>query len=145
VLPIYRVTTRYVQIPSSDWLAVRRFDKTEFRVLPRYPGRLNIDCPAPVVLYAKRALQIEHVMAVVERVWEEPVGAIGAESLEREGFESIAHFRRYWMSRTKKPFKPFDLVHCFRVRPFVEGDNAMLGARVIERLYGEFLNGNGHR
>lgn len=76
---------------------------------------------------------------VLEETWREPLGAITAESLEREGFPDMAHFRRYWMQREKRRFALTRMVQVFRVRPVRAGDEEAMGLALIERLYGDWL------
>jgi hypothetical protein len=45
-----------------------------------------------------------------------PLGAISPESLEAEGFESFALFRRAWCIREKRLFRPMHMTTVFRVR-----------------------------
>lgn len=76
---------------------------------------------------------------VLEETWKEPLGAISPESLKAEGFESLAQFRRYWMKRTRRQFRPAALITCYRVRPWEPDDERRFGASIMERLYGAFL------
>lgn len=77
---------------------------------------------------------------VLERTWQEPLGAISPESLAAEGFPDYAHFRRYWMRRTRKHFKPTRMVVAFRVRAWHgQADAILFGSEILTRLYGEFL------
>jgi hypothetical protein len=78
-------------------------------------------------------------LMVLEDKWLEPLGAITAESLANEGFETVAEFRRYWMAREKRRFAPTRMVTVYRVRLWTPGDRAALGDMLMERLYGEHL------
>lgn len=76
---------------------------------------------------------------VMEETWKEPLGAISAESLEREGHADLAHFRRYWMQRTRRRFRPNAIVTAYRVRAFTPEDTRRFADALIERLYGAWL------
>lgn len=89
--------------------------------------------------HVPRIREPESKLMVLERTWREPLGAISSESLEREGFESIAHFRRYWMGRQKQRFRPLLEVQVYRVRPFTETDREALGLALLDKLYGEHM------
>jgi hypothetical protein len=78
-------------------------------------------------------------MMVLEGKWLEPLGAISDESLTREGFDTIAEFRRYWMERTKRRFTPTRMVTAYRVRPWEGGDAEVFGPKLLDLLYGEFM------
>lgn len=142
-----RVSTRYLRVPAQDWLRIKRFEKTEFRLPPKGAGRMiewhAIKYPTPVVLYSTRDdKRYNTLLVVLEEMVVEPLGAISPESLEREGYADLANFRRYWTTRTAERFRPLEKVYVFRIRPFGDGDSERLGAQIIEHLYGDFLNGN---
>lgn len=132
-----RVSTAFLRVPSGDWAAVRRGFKSEFRATGRgYPSFSSLEVPTPVVAYMTRTgHDHEGQLMVLERWWREPLGAISPESLQREGFESMAHFRRYWMGRTHKRFSPLTMVHVYRVRPFTIHDREPLAMALFDRLY----------
>jgi hypothetical protein len=137
----HRAATVFLRVPHGDWTAVKHGSKTEFRSAGRgYPALFNVHCPTPVVAYATRDGEThESMLMVLEKTWREPLGAISPESLEREGFASIAHFRRYWIARTKRLFRPMSEVQVYRVRAWRTGDIAALGCIILQRLYGEHL------
>ena len=76
---------------------------------------------------------------VLEKVWREPLGAISPESLEAEGFESFAAFRRHWVIREKRYFPPLRMTTAYRVRPWTDADADFMGEQLLEHLYGDFL------
>jgi hypothetical protein len=78
-------------------------------------------------------------LLVLEETYGQPLAAISPESIAREGFASMADFRRYWIGRTKHRFAPLQHVQVYRVRPASPEDNATLGLKLIERLYQEHL------
>lgn len=137
----YETRTTFLRIAGEDWASVKIGAKTEFRASPHYVSQLwNVQCPTPVVGYTMRRVGgYESTLLVLEATWHEPVGAITPESLEREGFQSFAHFRRYWMERTKKRFSPLQVVHVFQVRPLREEDHASMGLQLFRKLYREHL------
>lgn len=130
--------TYFLRVPESEWLGVKRGRKSEFR---RRVTRVAVpEAPTPVVAYrVTNGVNHEARLMVLERTWREPLGAISEESLAREGFRSLAEFRRHWKIRTKHPFRPLDEVQVYRVRPWEPGDMVTLGTCLIARLYGEHL------
>ena len=140
-LPQRRAATVFLQVPVADWPAVKHGMKTEFRLAGA--GLLNLQLPTPVVAYMtqRRPKRHEHALMVLEEAFREPLGAISPESLAREGFPDMAHFRRYWTMRTKTRFRPLQEVQAYRVRPWHDGDAEALGLVLVTRLYGEYMNG----
>lgn len=138
----YGTRTTFLRVPSVDWNAVKRGLKSEFRMSGRAVTQVwNLTCPTPVVAYTvnSRGEHQDPLLMVLERTWREPLGAISAESLEREGFPDMAHFRRYWMARQKSRFKPLLEVQVYRVRPFKPEDREPLGLALLDKLYGEHM------
>jgi hypothetical protein len=139
----FEARTTFLRVPSIDWPSVKRGWKTEFRATGRAATQVwNIVCPTPVVAYKVTNERIDHdaVLLVLEATWREPLGAISEESIQREGFESMAHFRRYWMGRTKRRFSPLTECQVYRVRPMTPEDVAPMGIALLHKLYGEFLD-----
>lgn len=132
--------TIFLRVPAEDWIAVKRGVKREFRggtgTATRFFG---VETPTPVVAYRVRRADHEAKLMVLERAWQEPLGAISEESLAAEGFESFEEFRRYWTKRARKRFTPTRQVWVYRVRPWDDEDLAWLGARLLRRIYGEFI------
>lgn len=138
----FELRTTFLRVPDVDWADVRRGLKTEFRLSGRAITQLwNVQCPTPVVAYRLTNRRNDHQSAlmVLEATWREPLGAISEESLAREGFESMAHFRRYWMQRTKRRFPPMLEVQVYHVRPFTERDRVPLALAMLDKLYQEHL------
>lgn len=136
-----RASTIFLRVPSVDWAAVRRGDKTEFRssVGRSVAQSWNVVTPCPVVAYhVSKARGHEHALMVLEATWREPLGAIQPESLQREGFDSYAAFRRYFMQRERRHFTPTREVACYRLRPWEPGDARELADLLLLRLYGEY-------
>jgi hypothetical protein len=140
----HQASTVFLRVPTSEWVPITRGAKTEFRASPRAVTQaLNLKTPTPVVAYRvvpgrPKGQTHDAVLMMLEETWQEPLLAISEESLEREGHASVAHFRRYWMSRTGKRFTPTRMVRVFRVRPWQEGDWQASGELMMKRLYGEF-------
>lgn len=144
-----RLSTFFLRVPAIDWVPVTHGVKSEFRAAPnQVPQALlrdTIELPTPVVAYrvstegghAHRLIHAHRLM-VLEETWVEPLGAISEEGLRREGFESVAHFRRYWMARSRRRFRPLQKVRVFRVRLIVPGDWEAFAEVFMDRLYGEF-------
>lgn len=141
-------STVFLRVPADEWVAVTRGAKTEFRASPNAVTQaLNLEPPTPVVAY--RHVRSRHPddaydarLMMLEETWQEPLGAATEESLRREGHESFAHFRRYWMKRTRRRFAPTRMVRVFRVRPWREGDWQASAEILMERLYGDFREAN---
>lgn len=136
-----RVATAFLRVPRQDWAAVKIGAKTEFRREGgAHAATRNLKLPTPVVAYTETAAGHEYKVMVLEETWREPLGAISEESLQREGHPSVAHFRRYFMARTKHRFRPLSPVQVFRLRPLRDGDHEELGRALFTRVYGEFLD-----
>lgn len=136
-----QVSTLFLRLPSQEFRAITSGRKTEFRASPgsNSPQFHNVQTPTPVVAYMAHPRRGHDArLMVLEETWQEPIGAIRVDSLQREGQPDLAHFRRYWMARTKRPFKPTRIVACFRVRPWRDGDQAAFAAAIFRRLYGAF-------
>src|SRR5436190_17531907 len=103
--PERTLKTIFIAVPSFDWAAVKIGAKTEFR-LGTGTNVLDAKLPTPVVLYGDGLSAPESMLAVLEAKWREPLAAISEESLRREGYPDMAHFRRYWMQKTGEPFRP---------------------------------------
>lgn len=137
-----KATTVFLRVPREDWSAVKIGAKTEFRM----PGGRAMSqlwsckTPTPVVAYAIRGHeQYDSKLMILEAHWREPVAGISEESLKREGFPDMAHFRRYWMRRTRRRFRPLQEVSVYRVRPFTDADVTPMAVRLLGRLYGEHM------
>jgi hypothetical protein len=132
--------TLFLRVPYADWVAVTRGAKTEFRASSGAVSKLwSVDPPTAVVGYRQHpAHGYDHELMVLEKCWVEPLGAISPEGLEREGFASLAEFRRYWMNREHRRFTPTRKVTVYRVRPWRDGDWEMLSDRLMDLLYGPF-------
>lgn len=139
-----RVSTHFLRVPWFDWAAVKYGEKTEFRAASGAVSGLKwLETPTPVVAYSWHPTHgHEAQLMILEERFQEPLAAISEESLEREGFESFAHFRRYWCDREKRRFTPTRMVVAYRVRPFRwDGpmpDQTVFAERLFDRLYGEF-------
>lgn len=138
----HRASTTFLRVPVRDWPAVRAGYKREFRAgtgASAVPQLWGVDPPWPVVAYAIRNGRHECMLMVLERFWMEPLGAISEASLRAEGCTNLAEFRRYWMSRERKRFTPTRKVFVYCVRPFTAQDEDWPGVRLLEHLYGEFM------
>lgn len=133
--------TVFLRVPPSEWAAVSKGRKREFRASPRScPQFWNVEPPLPVVAYTHLPQEgYVHQLVVLEKTWRERLEDISAESLEAEGHPTFAHFRRYWMKREKTKFKPTREVSVFVIRPWESEDERRMGHRLLERLYGGFL------
>lgn len=135
-----KASTVFLRVPSVDWIGITHGLKSEFRASPAAVTQaLNLDLPTAVVAYRQHPQRgYDAKLMVLEETWQEPLGAISAESLEREGFSDLAHFRRYWIGRERRRFAPTRKVRVFRVRPWKETDREVFADRLFERLYGGF-------
>lgn len=136
-------TTLSLRVPRVDWAAICAGAKTEFRTSGRGSrAGVHIDLPRPVVAYsyAQYRQDPDTQLLVLEESWHEPLGAISAESLRREGFESMADFRRYWQGRhDHRLFKPLSRVQAYRVRPWTPDDREPMADKLLSDLYGAWL------
>lgn len=138
-----RFSTVFLRVPARDWPQVRLGYKTEFRAgtgKNAVPQLFGVPTPIPAVAYAIRNGRHESQLMVLEACWQEPLGAISPESLRREGFASLAEFRRYWMEREHKRFAPTRHVFAYRVRPFTAADVETSALRIFDHLYGAFID-----
>jgi hypothetical protein len=92
-----RLSTTFLRVPYTDWPAVKRGLKAEFRAGSgnnQVPQLWGVHTPTLVVAYSIDS-QHRHDgrLMVLESMVQEPLGAISAESLEAEGFASLAEFR----------------------------------------------------
>lgn len=137
-------STIFLRVPPNEWVDITRGIKTEFRASPNAVTQaLHIEPPTPVVAYRYvrgRSADSSHdsALMMLEETWQEPLAAISAESLKRECQPDMAHFRRYWMGRTRRRFTPTRMVRVFRVRPWAEGDWQASAETLMTRLYGDF-------
>lgn len=139
-----QASTIFLRVPAPEWPAVKRGVKREFRsgVGPGKTQRMwTVKFPAPAVAYTvNHRGEYDARLMVLERAWQEPLGAISPESLAAEGFETLAEFRRHWMRREHSRFLPTRMVFAYRVRPWREEDREEQAALLLERLYGDFLS-----
>lgn len=132
-------TTNFLRVPSVDWAAVSTGYKTEFRMLGQFPWAASIKTPTPVVAYTSSPGFAAAKLMVLEETFTMPLGMISDESLAREGFPDLSHFRRYWKRRTSKRFALMDTVQAFRVRLATADDYDAMGRMLLAHLYGEHL------
>jgi hypothetical protein len=137
----YETRTTFLRVPWQDWSKVKIGVKTEFRASGIHATQLwNVTCPTPVVGWAmSNDRRHEARLLVLEATWTEPLAAINEESLEREGFTDFPHFRRYWMTRTKRRFTPMTKVHVYRIHVWTPEDTQEMGQALLRKLYGEHL------
>jgi hypothetical protein len=141
-----RSSTVFLRVPWADWPAVRRGIKTEFRAASGAVSGLKfVEPPCPVVAYSWHPTHgHEAELMVLEDRFQEPLAAISDESLEREGFSTLAEFRAYWCAREKRRFTPTRMIVAYRVRPFVwdsdvrQPDDQFFAQRLFDHLYGAF-------
>lgn len=101
--------------------------------------------PSPVVLYSvSSTLQVrrENLMVLVQHRNERLMDlADQPDALIREGFADYDTFRRYWRKRTHRPYRPLARVEVFTIRPWLGAeDETRLGRRLLQRLYGDYLD-----
>jgi hypothetical protein len=132
--------TVFLRVPAADWVAVSQGKKREFRAASGQVSGLHfVEPPTLVVAYAIREHRHDSQAMVLEKRWKEPLGAISEESLRAEGFASFPEFRRYWMRRERRRFRPTRDVIVYRVRPITEEDRYDFADRLLKHLYGEWL------
>lgn len=132
--------TLYAKVPGYMWIDVTRGIRTEYRIgTEAVKTLLGVETPTPVVVYKNNSLGYDSAMMVLEAAWEEPLGAATEESLRRQGFDTMAQFRRNWVVQTRKLFEPLSMVGCVRVSPWDPDALPQLGEGLIRYLYGEHL------
>lgn len=136
-------STLFLRVPTMDWARVKIGEKTEFRTRLREGSHLvAANTPTPVVAYTKSSLGYDSKLMVLVEHKREPLFAIAddPEAIGREGFEDYDHFRRYWRKRRKGVYRPMELVHVWRVRPWDEKwDMGRFGNYLIGHLYRDWL------
>lgn len=140
--PWRRVETRthLFWVPRRELAELRRGTRTEVRVRDKRRRPTNaLVVPCPIVLYSWSEIRTEpdRALLVLERAWEEPMGAISPESVRAEGFETLKEYRRYWIEERGQFWRPLDVVRCYRFRIPESLDE--LADMLLEQLYGEHL------
>lgn len=140
--PQRQLKTLYLRVPEVDWSAVTLGHKTEFRSSGQVVTQVHrtVYTPTPVLAYSvfgppNRRRHRGPELMVLEDTWREPLLAISPESLDRECFTTIEEFRRYWIDRTHKLFKPDHMVQVYRVRPWGPFDDDHLAGLLLRRLF----------
>lgn len=148
--PKRQASSLYLRMPRVDWAKLCHGSKTEFRLrcgrsTPRFH---KVKPPVPVIGFSLRLSRAdtETALFVLEEISCEPLRAISPESLEREGYDTLAEFRRYWRTREQRlssaqrvGWAPLAKVMVYRVRPFTEEDIQPHALRLLHHLYGDFL------
>lgn len=134
-------STIFLRVPTADWVEVKRGMKTEFRGSPGSMSGLKfLEVPTPVVAYrVDRSHGYDAALMVLEDRWQEPLGSITPESLEREGFKNFAEFRRYFVNRERRRFRMTRNVVVYRLRPWEPEDARRFADILLDRLYGAFV------
>lgn len=132
-------------VPRVDWADVLAGVKTEFRhyggTTIEYNRGSGWTLPEPVVLYCPNDLteDVDTALGTLDAAWMEPMGAISAESLAREGFATLTDFRRYIGERYPRAgFRPMARCRCFRVHPLTVEECAAFKDKLWDRMYGQF-------
>lgn len=135
-----------VHLPRVDFNDIRVGAKREFR---NYGRRMIEPLPAPHAVVGYNAKDwwtpengldgIDTVLLTLEDTWTEPLGAISEESVAREGFDSLADFRRYFAARYPNGgFRPMANVIVYRIHPMTDEEKAMYADALWERIYGRW-------
>lgn len=133
-------------MPRPEWYAVAGGEKTEFRTYFTPDTTTSAKdwwAPSPTLLYSRVGYDgsPHFALAILERGWVEPLGAISPESLRNEGFDTLAEFRAHWaenrLTSARKGFRPLDKVNCWRVR--LTDDIDECGRFLMAHLYGDYL------
>lgn len=110
-----------------DWSAAIVGTKREIRSYGPRNRDEQVEQEGPLVLWQPEPYdkpQLRFTAAIRERVYCEPLGAISAESLELEGFDSFNEFRDYFQIRyPKRGFRPLDIVRVVRFRPWEDDED----------------------
>jgi len=129
-----------LRVHPIDFAPVVAGSKLEVRL----PGELPhaADVPCPVKIHARDdSVEYGPALAVLLEWWHEPLGAISAQSIANEGFESLDEFRNYWRARhPDRGFRPLSQVTVFKVRPWQgEADREHFALAIFDRMYGDAL------
>lgn len=147
-LPRRQVATQFIRVPRTDWAAICAGTKTELRQWGRHAiVHTRLDPPQPIVGYSFQLHRsdADARLLVCDGAWSEPLGAISAESLRAEGYETVREFRRYWIERhgRKRPegggWRPLSRVQVLQLRPFTDEDRDTFAEMLLERIYGRWL------
>lgn len=140
-----QLSTTFLRVPYGDWPAVKRGLKREFRAGSgnnQVPQLWGVRPPTLVVAYSiDSQFRHDRRLMVLEDMRQEPLGAISPESLEREGFATLAEFRTYWMAREHRRFTPTRMIFAYRLRPVYPADLDAYADAALEHLYGDFIDG----
>ena len=136
-----QISTVFVRVPVAEWGAIRDGRNSEFRAQSGNASALwTVETPVPCVAYKVDHLgRYDAMLMVLEAVWRERLMAISEESIAAEGFASFPEFRRHWMLRENRRFRPLAMTTVYRVRPWVPEDVDEMGELLLRRLFGEFV------
>lgn len=135
------IRTQPIMVPRVDWSDVRAGVKTEFRRYGAPQGGERFE-ERPVLLYTIHPAteQVDAFPAILVATWREPMGAITAESLRREGFADLGEFRRYIEQRYPNGgFRPLAMARTYRVRPWKPTDTAAMAEWALRSLFGDLV------
>lgn len=138
-----RASTILLHVPAAEWARVSQGIKPEFRASSGYTTQVwNLEFPSPAVAHSYSRVR-GHLtkMMVLEKAWQEELCEISPESLAAEGCPDFATFRRRWMQREKRRFRPNRQVWVYQVRPWGPFDQQRFAELIFQRLYGEYLDG----
>lgn len=143
--PLLSVARYWLRVPASEWIEVKHGVKSEFRNTQTTISLSRVEKPTPVLTYTRTSNthvnEFESRLMLLEESWREPLGAISAESLEREGFDTLHDFKVHWTSKRRRRFNPLMPVYVYRVRQ-LEGDwHREWADHFFNKLYPEDLRG----
>lgn len=136
------VSTTPFRIPRLDWGAITNGDKTEFRRHGKWGYETYGITPRPIVIYSVHDLTEEYEVdvAILEDIWQEPLGVITPESLANEGYRNVREFRSYFQERyPRRGWRPLDKVWVYKLRPFTPADRREHADKLFRELFGSWL------
>lgn len=129
--------TRMLWVPRSDLSDLLAGRKTEIRLVWRRNSIHQMHFPTPTLLYnAEPPLPPSAGLALLEKAWVEPFGAISGESLQRCGFESVEALKHWWIATYHARARPFDLVRVYQLQPWNAETRERAASGLLEAVYG---------
>lgn len=128
-----------LEVPDEDWTRVKVGQAREFRT---GGVKRSINTPTPVVLYRERGDDREDSkLMLLEAHRFEPLFALADDpaACRRAGYDSYEFFRRAWRAHHDGHYAPMTMVNVWAVRPFMDSDIIVQGAKVLRELYGPWL------
>jgi hypothetical protein len=131
----YNARTTFIRVPAADWPLVRRGYKRVFVGNMTNVRVLDTITPSPVVAWSFINGSHDGRLMILNSVEKVVLGAVNPAEL---GFTSFAEFRRDWMSRDHRRFRPLLNVILYRIEPWSDERDREMREAVFNHLYGAF-------